>query len=154
MNEATTAAVMPGYSIRQAARVSGVTRRQIEYWLQTDLVRQSVTVPGRARPLFSFFDLVELRTIARLRDDGRISLQKVRRVVGELEKVRDRPLRTCTLLSDGRRIYYVDEDGGTIVDVLHEWQTVIAVSLHRVEFEVRAELSLAGLQAPPVREVA
>lgn len=143
-----------GYTIEQAARLTGVTRRQIEYWVKTDLVRQTVQVDGWKRRLFSFFDLVELRTVARLRDDGRISLQRVRRVVRELEKVRDRPLRQCTLLTDGATVYYVAEESGAVIDVLSSWQTVIAVSLDGVEWELRRELAEQGLPVPPVLTLA
>lgn len=147
-------AEQPGYTIAQAARIVRVTRRQLEYWASPPhaLVSPSITREGSKRRLYSFFDLVELRTLARLCDEGRISLQKVRRVVGELEKVRDRPLRQCTLYSDGDTIYYLDEndpEGQTAIDVLRSWQVVLAIKLHGVEWEVRREIAALQLPAPP-----
>ena len=145
------AAAERGYTISEAARITGHTRSQLEYLDRTGLICPSVRRPGGKRRYFSFFELVELRTLARLRGDGdeRISLQKVRRVVAALETVRDRPLRTCTLISDGGSVFWVDEQAN-VLDVLNRFQAVFAVSLHGLEHEVRRELDAAGLPAPAV----
>jgi DNA-binding transcriptional MerR regulator len=148
-----TTAEERGYTIEEAARIVGFTRRQIEYLDATDVVTRTLVRPGGKRRYFRFYDLVELRTLHRLRADGQNSLQKVRRVVRELEKVRDRPLRTCTLISaDGGGIFYVDEDSMSVVDVLRRHQIVIAVSLLGIEHEVRRELNRIGLDAPPLAD--
>lgn len=143
-----------GYTIAQASTITGLSRRRLEYLAQTGLVCPSLRRPGGKRRYYSFFELVELRTIARLRGAGeeRISLQQVRRVVRELEKVRDRPLRSCTLLSDGGKIFWLEEDSKALIDVLGQWQVVLAVSLHGLEWEVRRELHRLDLPAPPPRE--
>lgn len=144
-----------GYTISEAARITGHTRNQIEYLDRTGLISPTIRRPGGKRRYFSFFELVELRTLARLRGDGdeRISLQKVRRVVEVLEQLRDRPLRTCTLIGDGGSVFWVDE--GSLVDVLNRCQTVmtVIVNLHGVEHEVRREMDLAGLAAPEIRHL-
>ena len=140
-----------GYNVSQAARIVGVSRRQLDYWAETDLIAPSVVPAGKTRRLYSFFELIELRTLARLREEGQISLQRMRRVLAELEKVRDRPLATCRLVAAEGNVFLLDddEDGLTITEVMDRWQMVTAVSLHGLEYEVRRELGRIGLAAPP-----
>jgi DNA-binding transcriptional MerR regulator len=140
-----------GYTIAQTARIVGVTRRQLEYWAETGLIAPSVVKPGGKRKLYSFFDLVELRTLGRLRAEGDVTLQRMRKVIAELEKVRDRPLATCRLVAADGNVFMVDDsDGETIlVEVLNRWQLVTCVSLLGLEYEVRREMGRIGLPAPP-----
>jgi DNA-binding transcriptional MerR regulator len=143
----------PGYTIAQASRIVGATRRQLEYWAETDLVAPALTRPGGRRRLYTFFDLVELRTLLRLRSEGQVPLQRLRKVIAELEGVRDRPLRTCTLISAHQRVFLV-EDNDTVIEVLREEQLVMALSIEGLEFEVRREIKRRGLPAPPPLEAA
>lgn len=62
--------------------VAGITYRQLDYWARTGLVTPSIAPAsgsGTSR-LYSFEDLVELRLIRALMDDGR-SLQSIRDAV-------------------------------------------------------------------------
>jgi uncharacterized protein (DUF433 family) len=70
----------------QVLKLSAITRRKLDYWIRTGVVRPSVAAAGRRGTvrLFSFADLIEIRTAVWLRD--LISLQLIRKVVERLRK--------------------------------------------------------------------
>ena len=76
-----------GYSGTQAAKVVGITYRQLDYWARTDLIRPSLTdaAGSGSRRRYSYNDLLELRVIKTLLDAG-IKLESVRDVFEYLRK--------------------------------------------------------------------
>jgi hypothetical protein len=75
-------ALSEGYSSGEAAAIAGISYRQLDYWIRTELIQPSIergVGSGKARQ-FSFADLMHLRLIKRLLDQGH-SLQSVRRVM-------------------------------------------------------------------------
>ena len=69
------------FSGKKAAEIVGITYRQLDYWARTDLVRPSVTdaTGSGSRRLYSYRDLLELKVIKSLLDNG-IRLESVREV--------------------------------------------------------------------------
>jgi DNA-binding transcriptional MerR regulator len=65
----------------QALRLTGASRRRLGYWVDTRLISPSIQRgEGRGRVrLFSFANLLELRTAVWLRD--KVSLQLIRKIV-------------------------------------------------------------------------
>ena len=61
-----------GFSGTQAAKVVGITYRQLDYWARTDLVRPSVcdAAGSGTQRLYGYRDLVELRVIKEMLDVG------------------------------------------------------------------------------------
>ena len=57
------------YRTREVVSLLGISRRQLQYWAQTDLVRPSVQTPG-GHARYTFEDLVALKTAKRLIDHG------------------------------------------------------------------------------------
>jgi uncharacterized protein (DUF433 family) len=74
-------------AFREAAvlRLTGLTKRRLQYWDEHDFVRPSLAAgQGRGhRRLYAFGDLVDLRVASGLRREG-ASLQRIRRVVEHL----------------------------------------------------------------------
>jgi predicted RNase H-like HicB family nuclease/DNA-binding transcriptional MerR regulator len=124
-----------GYNVDAVTKLASITGRQIRYWDTLGLVRPSLhKARGRgSRRLYSFEDLVELRTVARLLTAG-ISLQKVRRVVEQIRQVRDvdRPLAQLRFLTDGEGVFVASDDTKRYEDVLHGGQVVWTVPLDEV----------------------
>jgi hypothetical protein len=141
-----------GYTAVQAARIAGLTKRRVTYLAEQGLVVPSLTRPGGRRRHYSFSELVELRTVARLTDrEARISTYRVRQVVEALREIRDRPLLTCTLAVCDGNVLWADEQNRTLVDVMRGFQTVLVVNLAYVETDVKRELEREGLQPPHER---
>jgi uncharacterized protein (DUF433 family) len=98
----------------RAARVAGVSRRQLGYWARTALVGPSVERRLSARNpvrLYSFQDMIELLVVAELRSRGK-SLQQIRRVLQHLRRRGYKtPLREIRFATQGKEIYFQHPDG-------------------------------------------
>ncbi|HEX9978417.1 MAG TPA: helix-turn-helix domain-containing protein, partial [Acidimicrobiia bacterium] len=72
---------MEGFTSQQACRLTACTPHQLRYWDRVGLVEPSIQGtggrPGRRR-LYTFRDLVALRVVRSLLDNG-MSVQRVRR---------------------------------------------------------------------------
>ncbi|HWB72277.1 MAG TPA: MerR family transcriptional regulator [Egibacteraceae bacterium] len=129
-----------GYRGPAVCKVVGISYRQLDYWTTTGLVTPSVrdAEGSGSQRLYSFEDIVQLKVIKRLLDTG-VSLQRIRAAI---EYVRERglSLRAITLLSDGKRIYALD-DQREIIDLIQRGQGVFAIALHPVYAELEAEIN-------------
>jgi len=95
-----------------AARLAGVTVRQINYWRRIGLIEPAVTrqiSPRYEVRLYDFAGLVELRVVAALR--ARLSLQHIREVIVRLRANYDRPLTELRFALQGRDLYFQHPDG-------------------------------------------
>ena len=92
---------------KRAAKLAGITMRQLRYWDQIHLVSPSIKrrlSPRNIVRLYSFQDLLELLVAAELRHKPGISLQHIRRVVAHLhEQGFGSPLRELRFATDSRR---------------------------------------------------
>ena len=82
--------------------ILGISRRQLQYWAQTDLVAPSHQTPGGHRR-YSFEDLVALKAAKRLIDAG-VSVQRIRSSILALKKLLPnvrRPLSELVLVATG-----------------------------------------------------
>ncbi|WP_308249784.1 DUF433 domain-containing protein [Sphaerisporangium fuscum] len=109
------------YSPKLAAALSGATLRQLAHWRRAGSGRGAVLVPeiSDVRPiLYSFRDVVALRTCVRLRNDA--SLQKIRRALDTLRDDLDEceHLSAYRLVADGSTIYLVEHERAT--DLVHQ----------------------------------
>ena len=81
-----------------------VSRRQLQYWAQTDLIRPSAKTPG-GHGRYTYEDLVALKAAKRLIDAG-VSVQRIRKTIRSLRRTLpavERPLSELIPRSDGRR---------------------------------------------------
>lgn len=110
------------FPVEVTSVLTGATLSQLAYWRQTDLLVPELE--RRPRALYSFRDLVALRTVVHLRSDN--SLQAIRRAFQQLARMdlTDHP-STYTLASRGRSIVLQHKDGETDL-VGHPGDEVIA----------------------------
>ena len=127
-------AVDDGFSGTQAAKVVGITYRQLDYWARTDLIRPSLTDASGSgsRRRYSYKDLLELRVIKTLLDAG-IKLESVREVFDYMREHVDTDIASAHLVINGNSV--VLAQGEELIDVLNKGQGVLNV------------LSLAGIKA-------
>jgi DNA-binding transcriptional MerR regulator len=133
-----------GYSGTQAAKVVGITYRQLDYWARTDLIRPSLTdaAGSGSRRRYSYKDLLELRVIKTLLDAG-IKLESVRDVFEYLREHVDGDISSAHLVINGNSV--VLAHGDELIDVLQRGQGVLNVlSLAGVKDEVDAQLVPLG----------
>ena len=126
------------YRTKDVVELLGISRRQLQYWSQTDLVTPSEKTPG-GHHRYTFEDLVALKAAKRLIDSG-VSVQRIRTSIqalrGMLPNI-NRPLSALTLVATG-----------DVVLVLHDGAAFEAISGQEWVFEVaRFERELADWQA-------
>ena len=122
------------YRVGEVAKIIGISRRQLQYWDETDLVRpESRTPGGHAR--YAFEDLVALKTAKRLIDAG-VSVQRIRksiRALRELLPAVQRPLAEVVLVATGD-VVLAFKDGSAFEAVSgQEWVFEIAQLQREVE---------------------
>lgn len=112
-----------------AARIAGLSIRQLDYWAGTGLVEPSVDTrmsPGRRVRLYGFVDLLALLVASELKA-RKISLQHIRAIVAHLRsRGYPNPLTQLRFATVGREVYFMHDDGSWEGDlqpdqvVLHE----------------------------------
>src|SRR5215468_11239197 len=125
-------------------QILGISRRQLQYWAQTDLVAPSRQTPG-GHARYGFEDLVALKAAKRLIDAG-VSVQRIRGCIGALKKLLPtvkRPLAELLLVATGDVVLAFRD--GTAFDAIsgQEWVFEIAhlqrdVDAYRARCEVDA----------------
>jgi uncharacterized protein (DUF433 family)/DNA-binding transcriptional MerR regulator len=109
-----TDGVAMAYPTHIAAALSGASLRQLQYWRESDLLVPELGKSG-GRVLYSFSDVVALRTFVFLREEA--SLQLVRKAVGSLRDLGNLDhLATYKLRTVGDRIVLV-EPSGRVLDL-------------------------------------
>jgi DNA-binding transcriptional MerR regulator len=87
---------------RDVVQILGVSRRQLQYWAQTDLVEPSARTPG-GHHRYTFEDLVALKATVRLIEAG-VSVQKIRKSIRALRALLPsvkKPLAELVLVATG-----------------------------------------------------
>jgi DNA-binding transcriptional MerR regulator len=114
------------YRTQEVVQILGLTRRQLQYWAQTDLVVPSAQTRG-GHHRYTFEDLVALKATKRLIDAG-VSVQRIRSSIQALRKLLpevERPLSELVLVATG-----------DVVLVFHEGAAFEALSGQEWVFEV------------------
>ena len=130
----------PGYSGTQAAKIVGITYRQLDYWARTDLIRPSLAEAkgSGSRRRYSYRDLLELRVIKTLLDAG-IRLESVREVFTYLRRHVTSDIAAAHIVISGNQVMLCD--GDQLVDVLRRGQGVLNVlPLAGVKDDIDAQL--------------
>ena len=140
------------YSGSQAAKIVGITYRQLDYWARTDLIRPSVTDASGSgsRRRYSYKDLLELRVIKTLLDNG-FKLESVREVFHYLREQMQTDVAAAHLVISGNSVVLAADDG-ELIDVLRKGQGVLTnvLSLSNVKQEVDAQIDTATDESAPI----
>jgi DNA-binding transcriptional MerR regulator len=136
------------FQTRDVIGILKISRRQLQYWAQTDLIAPSAQTPG-GHGRYTFEDLVALKAAKRLIDAG-VSVQRIRTSIQALRKLLpeiERPLSELVLVATG-----------DVVLVFHEGAAFEALSGQEWVFEVaRFKQEIDGWhalkRARPVRRV-
>lgn len=116
-----------GYSGSDAARIAGISYRQLDYWARTDLIRPSLADAkgSGTRRRYSYRDLLELRAIKSLLDAG-IKLETVREAFTYLRNELKGDITTVNLVISGNKSVVV-RDGDELVDLVKRGQGVLNI---------------------------
>jgi len=121
------------FNTRLACQLTGVSPRQIDYWDRTHLIKPSVREAsgyGSVR-LYSFVDLVQLKVVKTVKDQG-VSLQQIRKSVSYLKKNFPhikKPLAELKFITDGKTIFVLTSNKKVILDTLSRGQLVMSIAI-------------------------
>lgn len=130
-----------GFTAEQASRLTGCTPSQIRYWDNVRLVQPSVQQTGGrsgVRRIYSFRDLVMLKAVKGLKDNG-MSLQRIRRAWSYLHRNGVDP-RSVKLVTDGISIFRIAADD-ELLDTLREGQLSFFVALGEIARDVEEDVT-------------
>lgn len=131
-----------GFSGTQAAKIVGISYRQLDYWARTDLIRPTAADASGSgsRRVYSYRDLLELRVIKSLLDAG-IRLESVREVFTYLRNHVDTDIVAAHIVISGQSVVLCQ--GDQLVDVLRNGQGVLNVlPLSGVKDQVDAQIEV------------
>ena len=138
-----------GFSTAEAARLSGLTPRQLDHWDRLGFLRPSMQRAsgyGSARR-YSFADVVRLRVAARLRESG-VGLPSLRRcaeVLKRLDDAGDGDIAGARLIVAGERVLWVKSDR-ELVDLVKGGQLMLVCSVEDAVEKTAG--AVASLPAP------
>jgi DNA-binding transcriptional MerR regulator len=122
------------YRSGEVVQILGISRRQLQYWAQTDLVRPTVQTQG-GHYRYRFEDLVALKAAKRLIDAG-ISVQRIRTSIRALKKILPKvrkPLAELVLVATGDVVLAFRE--GTAFETVSGQEWVLEVAQFEREIE-------------------
>ncbi|HLU30151.1 MAG TPA: helix-turn-helix domain-containing protein [Acidimicrobiia bacterium] len=133
------------FTADQASRLTNCTPHQLRYWDRVGLVSPSIQSTGGrpgVRRLYSFRDLVALRVVRSLLDNG-MSLQRVRRAWEYLRRNAsfDHHLASVKLVTDGQSIFSVVNDDGELLDALRHGQMAFFVAIDEIARDVEEDVT-------------
>jgi DNA-binding transcriptional MerR regulator len=134
----------------EAARIAGITYRQLDYWARTDVVRPAVTAADGSGSVrrYSYWDLLDLYLVSRLAETG-LGIPRCRGIL-DVVRATDFPYDKVLVLA-GTDTYLVAAD--QLVDRLVEGPAAFVLSIPRLADdlderiqaeEARPHLELAG----------
>lgn len=131
------------FRTKEVVQILGISRRQLQYWAQTDLVIPSVKTRG-GHHRYTFQDLVALKATKRLIDAG-VSVQRIRSSIRALREILpniERPLAELVLVATGEVVLVFLENTAFEAVSGQEWIFEVAEFKREVDawkLETRAE---------------
>jgi len=124
----TRSDVVRAFSTNHVVRLSGLSHAQLRYWDQTGFFRPRYAFENRRSPfsrVYSFQDVVGLRTLAQLRNVYKIPLQQLRKVADELTKYGDAPWSEIVLYVLGKEVYFREPASEEVMGVLNKQYALV-----------------------------
>jgi uncharacterized protein (DUF433 family) len=113
--------VIRAFSADHAARLTELSQRQLRYWDETGFFRPRFGAENRRAPcsrIYSFKDVVGLRTVSILLNRHGIPLQRLRKLARELSRYKNAPWAEIILYVLGKEVHFREPDTGRIRGVL------------------------------------
>jgi len=124
----------------QVCRLTSLSRGQLRYWDRTGFFSPTLIDEFRRRTfgrIYSFRDVVGLRTIAILRKEHRVPLQELRRVGEWLHERHEAPWSSLKFALRGRHVVFYEPGSDTPLEP-GTGQRVLPIALEPIAHEMRA----------------
>jgi DNA-binding transcriptional MerR regulator len=143
---------MSGWSANALAALVGVPQSSVATWMKAGLIQAERTGRGRAGHSIGLAGLLELITVARLKEFG-FSTQAIRKSVEELRRMSGeaRPLATLALVAAGNDLLW--QRGDVSISTLRKpGQVVLLIPIGEQAEDLLRQLGYAGPGAPEVAD--
>lgn len=149
--------VIAAFSEEQVERLTGLTKVQLRYWDRTDFFKPAFGFENRRvafSRIYSFKDIVALRTLSVLRNQYSVPLQHLRQVAKKLKHLEDRLWTETVLYVLNKRVQFYNPESDTVEDVLNgqyalgiELKTIVEDTERDVEqFKQRSEEQIGQIE--------
>lgn len=140
-------ALLSAFTLEHASRVTGVSARRIAWWDKTGVLAPSLSPAERTRGphsrIYTFRDLVGLRTLGELRDRYHLPLQTLRVIGRWLSERYSEPWSSLRLFISGTGrsadILFRDPESDTILSTRKRGQAIIEFELESIERQTEDE---------------
>lgn len=125
------------FTAEHVCRLTGLTPRQLRYWDRTGFFSPTLVDDHRQRAfgrIYSFRDLVGLRTIAKLRK--KMPLQALRKLGAWLKERHEEPWSSLRFAWNGRHVVFMDPQSGTPTEPRGSGQKVLSIALEPIANEM------------------
>lgn len=143
--------VVLAFGEEHVERLTKLTKSQLRYWDRTGFFSPTYGEEGEKHTpysrVYSFRDVVGLRTLGILRKDHNVSLQHLRQVAERLSHLKDELWTTTTLYVLNRKVIFHEEGSGQLREVV-SGQYIAGIPLHKVMSDVAAEAENLRQRAP------
>lgn len=124
--------------------LTGLSSRQVRYWDTTGFFSPTLLDDFKRRAfgrIYSFRDVVGLRTIAILRNQHGIPLQELRRVGAWLHDKHDEPWASLRFALQGREVVFFDPNKDVAIEPRGAGQEVLPIALEPIANEMSVAAS-------------
>jgi uncharacterized protein (DUF433 family) len=138
------------FSQDQVNRLTGLSVRQLQYWDRTGLFVPELAMHDRRRPhsrIYSYRDVVGLRTLALLRNAHGVSLQSLREVNAWLNRNYDRPWSQLTFWVRGTHVFFDDGKIGARISG-RTGQVALPIAMAKIVQETDEAVAQLGARGP------
>ena len=143
--------VVLAFGEEHVERLTKLTRNQLRYWDRTGFFSPAYAEEGEQHTpysrVYSFRDVVGLRTLGILRKHHNVSLQHLRQVADLLSHLKDELWTSTTLYALNKKVVFHEEGSGLLREVVSD-QYVVGIPLHKVMSDVTAEAENLRQRAP------
>jgi len=147
MSEITN--VISAFSADQVVKLTGLTIRQLSYWDSLKFFQPQYASEDRRSPysrIYSFKDVVGLRTLSILKSKYKCSLPHLREVAQELSIYSKTPWADLTLYVLKKRVYFNEPETGRTRGVIDGQYSLLPIS--SVMEDVRKDAEQLRRRAP------
>jgi uncharacterized protein (DUF433 family) len=132
-------------------RLTGLSPRVLRYWEETGVFRASYIDERPRRPyrrLYTFRDVVSLRTLATLRRQHKVDLDELRKVGRYLAQHGNAPWASLRFRLAGRHVVFDDPEVGVAIVGRPLGQSVILIDLEEIALDTEAEAAALRDRTP------
>jgi uncharacterized protein (DUF433 family)/DNA-binding transcriptional MerR regulator len=122
--------VISAFTADQVVRLTGLTMGQLAYWDKTGFFRPQYASEKRSAysRIYSFKDVVGLRTVSVLKNHFHVSLPHLRKVAKKLSAYTDRPWSEIKLKVWNRKVQFDEPDTGKTRGVVDGQYTLLPIA--------------------------